>query len=637
MTNPARCTPLAALLLAALVAPASAQSQGEWRTHHGSLAGQRYSPLDRITRDNVARLGVAWTWSSEQIEGSREFRNESTPLMIGGMLYFTTGTQRTVVAVDAATGETKWTWRLDEGARARVAPRRNSGRGVAYWSDGNDARIFVVTPGFQLVALDPRTGTQVSSFGTGGMVDLKTQLGVPLDVETAAIGNSSPPLVFEDVLIIGPALEVGLRPPSFRNIPGRVMAIDARTGQLRWRFNTIPQEGEAGVETWENESWRYTGNAGAWAPLSLDEERGYVYLPVEAATGDYYGGHRHGDNLFSTSLVCLNARTGERVWHRQIVHHDIWDYDNPTTPILADITVGDRRIEAVVQLTKQSFAYVFDRVTGQPVWPIVETPVPPSDVPGERASPTQPIPSRPAPYDRQGVTIDDLIDFTPALRAQAVEAVKPFRLGALFAPASLRDAPDGTRGTLSLPGTLGGANWEGGTFDPETGMLYVGSYTALAVLALAKDTARSDMDYVMVGGGAPTLQRLPIVKPPYSRVTAIDLNTGEHKWMVAGGDTPDNIRNHPLLEGIDVPRTGSAVRPVLLTTKTLLFQGEGLGGDSKLRALDKATGETLWETTLPGAVTAPPMSYQLDGRQYVAVWVGRSPQVQARLVVLAVQ
>ncbi|MGH7504500.1 MAG: PQQ-binding-like beta-propeller repeat protein, partial [Longimicrobiales bacterium] len=548
------CLPLLVALAAPLAAAQpvpKAVDGAEWRSYHRDVAGTRYSPLARIDETNVDRLAVAWEWPSDSVLGEQgEFRNASTPLMVDGVLYFTAGRERVVIAADAATGATKWLWRLDEGQRGRIAPRANSGRGLAYWTDGVQARVFVVTPGYRLVALDARTGEPVADFGVGGIVDLKLELGVQVDTAEAVIGSSSPPLVFDDVVVVGPALAVGLRPPSRTNVPGRVLAFDASTGALKWRFHTIPGEGEAGVETWESESWRYTGNAGAWAPMSLDTARGRLYVPVEAATGDYYGGHRPGDNLFSTSLVCLDVRTGARIWHYQIVHHDIWDYDNPTTPILADLTVGGRRIEAVVQLTKQSFAYVFDRVTGEPVWPIEERPVPQSDVPGERTSATQPIPTKPAPYDRQGVTIDDLIDYTPALRAEAIQAVKPFRLGALFTPASLRDAPDGTKGTLSLPGTLGGSNWEHGAFDPETGMLYVGSYTNPAVLALAPDPERSDMDYVMVGFNAPKVQGLPLVKPPYSRITAIDLNTGEHAWMVPAGDTPDAIREHPALQGI---------------------------------------------------------------------------------------
>lgn len=619
-------------------AKAASRKDAEWPNHHRDLAGSRYSPLAQIDRSNVARLATAWSWKPDTSEQPAEFRNQSTPLMVNGLLYFTSGINRSVYAVDAGTGAARWSWSMSEGARARRAPRRGAGRGVSYWTDGKERRIFVVTPGFQMVSLDANTGKQVPTFGTGGVVDLKLQLGVELNVDSAAIGNSSPPLVFEDIVVVGPALEVGLQPTSMRNVPGRIIALDARTGALRWRFNTIPQAGEPGNETWENESWRYTGNAGAWAPLSLDSKRGFLYLPVEAATGDYYGGHRHGDNLFSTSIVCLNVRTGKRVWYFQTVHHDIWDYDNPTAPFLTDIRVNGRRREALVQITKQSFAYVLDRVTGKPIWPIVERPVVASDVPGERASRTQPIPSRPTPFDRQGVTPNDLIDFTPALRAEALAALAPFRMGALFQPASLNNAADGTKGTISLPGTVGGANWEHGAYDPERGTLFVGSFTNPVILAMANDPKRSDMNYIMVGDEVPTVRGLPVIKPPYSRVTAIDLNSGNHRWMVPNGDTPDAVKQHPALAGLSIPPTGGFARPVMVATKTLLFVAEGWRGAPKLRALDKRTGATLAEFTLPGMASASPMTYAFNGVQYVAIWVGdtrANPPTQ--LVVMALK
>ena len=399
----------------------AADPPGEWHNYNRDLPSSRYSPLSQIDRTNVSKLALAFQWRPDSGVAPREFKNESTPLMVHGTLYFSTALNRDVVAADAATGRQKWRWHQDEGARAEVAPRRGSGRGVSYWTDGKEERIFVVTPGYRLVALDAKTGTMIESFGSHGAVDLKLQIGVPLDPDKAVIGSSSPPLVFEDFVVIGPALEVGSRPVSYKNVPGRILAIDARSGKLRWRFNTIPQAGEFGVDTWENDSWTYTGNTGAWAPLTLDPARGWLYLPVEAATGDYYGGHRLGNNLFSTTLLCVDIRTGRRVWHYQTVHHDIWDYDNTTAPILTDITVDGRKIQAVVQLTKQSFAYVFDRVTGKPVWPMIEKPVPTSDIPGERTSPTQPFPTKPPAYDRQGVAVEDLIDFTPELRAQALE------------------------------------------------------------------------------------------------------------------------------------------------------------------------------------------------------------------------
>ncbi len=624
-----RLLPVAIALFAiAAPTPFSPRQQnaadGEWRHYHRDLASTRYSPLSQINKDNVAQLATAWTWTADGTTVRNEGKSENTPIMVNGTLYFTGGPNRAVIAADPATGTAKWVWSMDEGVRLRVAPRGNSGRGVSYWngSGGNGDRIFTVTPGFQLVALDAKTGTQIPTFGNAGVVDLKAQIGVELNVDSAVIGNSSPPLVFENIVVIGPALEVGTAPPSMKNVPGRVMAFDAVTGKLLWRFSTIPVEGEFGLDTWENESWKYTGNVGAWAPLTLDERRGYLYLPVEAATGDYYGGHRPGNNLFSTSIVCLDVRTGKRIWHYQTVHHDIWDYDNPTAPILIDITVGGRRIEAVAQITKQAFTYVLDRVTGAPVWPIEERPVPQSDVPGEKTAPTQPFPTKPPPFDRQGVSVDDLIDFTPALRAEAIEAIKPFRTGGLYLPPSVPNGPDGKLGTLSLPNSVGGANWEHGAFDPETGMLYVGSFTNPNVLSLRPGAPRSDMNYIG-GGGArvPSIQGLPLIKPPWGRVTALDLNIGTLKWTVAAGDTPDRIKNNPALAGLTIPRTGSTARPVLLLTKTLLFQGEGSGGMAKLHVIDKATGTMIRDIDVPSTISSNPMTYMYQGKQYVLFWV----------------
>ena len=634
-----RSCALTALLL--LAGPVWAQDAGralpgEWRVHHRDYAGTHYSPLAQVDASNVSQLRVAWRWMPDTAERPVDIRNISTPLMVQGTLYFTSGVNRMVVAVDAATGAERWRWAADDGARTKVAPRRNSGRGVSWWEQGRDARVFVVTPGFRLVALDARTGAPVPTFGDHGFVDLKAHLGVTLNPDSAAIGSSSPPLVWNNTVVIGPALEVGGQPRSRANVPGRILAIDARTGAFKWRFNTIPQAGEPGNETWERDSWRYTGNAGAWAPLSLDAKRGWAFLPVEGATGDYYGGHRPGNNLYASSVVALDLRTGRPVWHYQVVHHDIWDYDNPTAPILADVTIGGRRREVVVQLTKQSFAYVLDRVTGRPVWPIEERPVPASDVPGEHAAPTQPFPTRPAPYDRQGLTTDDLIDFTPALREKALAVVKPYRLGGLFTPPSLAEAPDGTKGTLSFPGSVGGANWEHGAYDPETGMLYVGSFTNPALLALANVPEKSDMDFIAIGGAPPRVDGLPLVKPPWSRITAIDLHTGDHAWMQPAADTPDEVKRHPALQGIDLPRTGGLTRPVILATKTLLFTGEGSGGAPILRALDKRTGATVWSMTMPGAVTAQPMTYEVAGKQYVAVWTGSARgKPPTQLIVLA--
>lgn len=601
---------------------AGTQADGEWRVHHRDYAGTHYSPLAQIDKSNVSQLKVSWRWAPDTAERPVDVRNISTPLMVKGTLYFTSGVNRSVIAVDAGTGAQKWRWNWDDGARRGVSPRRNSGRGVSYWEQGNEARIFVVTPGFRLAALDANTGKPVATFGDSGLVDLKLLLGVPVNPDSAAIGSSSPPVVWGNTVAVGPALEVGLQPKSRRNVPGRIVAVDARTGKLKWRFNTIPVKGETGNDTWKTDAWTYTGNAGAWAPLSLDAKRGWLFLPVEAATGDYFGGHRPGDNLFSSSLVALDMRTGQRKWHYQIVHHDIWDTDIPTAPILADVRINGRPREIVAQITKQGFVYVLDRVTGKPVWPIEERAVPKSDVPGEQASPTQPFPTRPAPFDRQGFLAEDLLDFTPELRAKAIEAARPYRLGPLFTPPSLASAPDGTKGTLSTPSGVGGANWEHGAFDPETGTLYVGSFSNPVVLALANVPAKSDMDFIMVGGPVPDVEGLPLMKPPWNRITAIDLNTGDHRWMKPAADTPDRVKNHPMLKGVELPRTGGFTRPVILATKTLLFTGEGSGGAPILRAQDKATGETLWSMPLPGAVTAQPMTYMHNGKQHLALWTG---------------
>ncbi len=553
-----------------------------------------------------------------------------------GTLYMTAGINRDVVALDPATGAVRWQWTLDEGERTARAPRRNSGRGVSYWRDGADARIVVVTPGFRLVSLDARTGRPVPSFGSDGMVDLKRNLGRGDFDPLAPIGSSSPVVIANGVIVVGPALELGFRPRTMANVPGYVRGFDVRTGKELWRFNTIPQAGEKYLDTWERDSWKYTGNAGVWAPFSADEALGYVYLPVEAPTGDLYGGHRLGDNVYSSSLVCLDVRSGKVVWHFQQIHHDIWDYDNTTAPMLLDVRTGGRTVKAVALVTKQAFTYVFDRVTGQPVWPIVERPVPASDVPGERTAKTQPFPSKPPAFDRQGLTLDDVVDFTPEIRRRAVEALKGYRLGAMYQPPSLAAAPDGTKGTIILPGVQGGAQWEHGAADPETGLLYVGSATQPSLVALEKSD-ESDMDYVAVQQrGVPTVDGLPIVKPPYGRITAIDLKSGEIAWQVANGDTPPAVRDHPLLKGVDLPRTGSRSRAGLLATRTLLFAGEGWGGQPFFRALDKASGATVWETPLPAVQTGPPMTYLHQGRQYVAFTVGDQDRgIAARLIAFA--
>jgi glucose dehydrogenase len=605
---------------AAAAAPAAGASV-EWREYGGNIAAQRYSPLAQINRDNVGRLEIAWTFQTGNYGPRPEMRNETTPLMIDGVLYTTVGVTRNVVAIDPKTGETLWVWRANDGEqRFAAAPRKTSGRGLSYWKDGaGNQRLFVVTPGFYLVSLDPGTGRQTPGFGENGVVDL--MVGVRGEVtDKTSIGNSSPALVIGDVIVVGPAHEVGMRPPSKTNLKGDVRGYDARTGKLLWTFHTIPAAGEPGYETWLNGSADRGANAGVWGRISGDAELGLIYLPVEAPLADTYGGERPGSNLYGNSLVCLDAKTGEKVWHYQLIHHDIWDWDNPTAPILMDIVVDGKPVKAVAQITKQSWVYTFDRKNGTPVWPIEERAVKAGDVPGEWYSPTQPFPTKPPAFDRQGVTADDLIDFTPALRAEALEGMKGFRMGPIFTPPSLAMTADGTQGTIVLPSFTGGANWEGGSFDPETNVLYVGSYTQPSVAALQPEPNFSNMPLISGGGAAlPFLDGLPLIKPPWGRITAIDMNKGEHLFQIPNGPTPKEITEHPKLKGLDIAATGRATRPVVLVTKSLLFSAEGWGGTPALRAHDKATGEVLADIPLPGAVGGLPMSYMIDGKQFIVV------------------
>ena len=618
---------LAGMLYTLPVAAQEGAKGGEWRFYGGDGGNTRYSALDQINRDNAKNLKIAWRWKTDNFGPNPEFNYEATPLMVNGVLYTTAGLRRAVAAIDAATGETLWVYRMEEGRRGLNAARRNSGRGVAYWTDGTQERIFLITPGYRLVALDAKTGIPQRNFGNQGVVDLKEGLDRKLDLENARIGATSPPIVSHDVVVVGAALGGVVTPEQ--SAPGFVRGFDARTGKRLWIFHTIAQPGEFGHETWEGDSWRYTGNTGAWAPLSVDEELGYVYVPVESPTNDYYGGERLGDNLFANSLVCLDVKTGKRIWHYQLSHHDIWDFDLPAAPILTDITVGGKRIKAVVQITKQSFAFVFDRVTGEPVWPIEERPVPQTDVPGERTSPTQPFPTKPAPFDLQGISIDDLIDFTPELRAEAVKMISQYRIGPLYTPSSRAESADGTKGAISMPGNDGGPNWNSGAVDAETGILYVTSRTFPRLHALAPNP-RFDMTFTNIlpggdiGGGMTGPQGLPLMKPPWGRITAIDLNTGEHLWMVPNGETPDEVKNHPALKGMNIPKTGKNARGGVLVTKNLLFVGVVLGlyGEPILQVFEKRTGEPIATIQLPGIATGVPMTYLLNGKQYIVIAVG---------------
>ena len=606
----------------------------EWRTYGGDLASTRYSPADQINGGNFNDLEVAWRLRTSNFGPTPETNLQSTPLMVGGVLYTTAGTRRAVVAADAATGEVLWMHRLDEGERGAAAPRRLSGRGLAYLDDGGSGQILYVTPGYQLIALDAATGRRIPSFGTDGIVDLKQDMDQDIDLVTGEVGLHAAPVVVGDTILIGAAHLPGGSPRSMENVKGHVRGFDARTGQRKWIFHTIPRGDEFGVDTWLNESWRYTGNAGVWGQMSVDAELGIGYFATEMPTNDYYGGHRHGDNLFADSLVAVNLETGERLWYFQAVHHDIWDWDFPCAPILADITVDGRAIKAVAQPSKQGWLYVFDRETGEPVWPIEERPVPAGNVPGEWYAPTQPFPTKPPPFDRQGVGLDDLIDLTPELRAEAERIVANYKMGPIFTPPTA-SVPEGPWGTLILPSQAGGANWPGGSLDPETGIVYIYSYTQVASLGLINDPERSDMDFirgrtpeVSAADAALTIDGIPIIKPPWGRITAIDLNAGEIVWQVAHGETPDNIRNHPRLQGVDVPRTGRVGRIGTLVTGTLVVSGGGRtfttpSGEegSMLRAYDKATGDEVGAVYLPAGQTGTPMTYVLDGTQYIVVAV----------------
>jgi quinoprotein glucose dehydrogenase len=600
---------------------------GEWQSYGGDAGSTKYSSLDAIDETNVRSLEMVWRWESVDYRRQAEnpnlrFNNVllATPLKVGNTLYTSTNLGQ-AAAIDPVTGETLWVYNAI--AEGTAVERARSTRGLAYWTDGSDGRVILVS-GEHLVALDAETGALHREFGEGGRVDLRRDMGPELE----PYNWNAAPVVCGDVVIVGAAMSDN---PSRKEMtPGYVRAYDVRSGQLRWRFSPVPQTGDVGNETWENGSWEYSGNANVWSLMSADEELGYVYLPVSTPTNDWYGGHRLGDNLFAESLVALQCASGERVWHFQMVHHGLWDYDNPAAPNLVDITVDGRPIRAVAQVTKQGFAYVFDRVTGEPVWPIEEQAVPPSTVPGERASPTQPFPTRPAAFERQGIGVDDLIDFTLELRAEAIEILNGYVYGPMFTPPSVRsDDPDGTQGTVQLPGWVGGADWGGAAFDPETQILYVPSITAPIVAALVEpDPEVSNFDYVR---GTPRSvagpRGLPLVKPPWGRITAIDLNTGEHVWMVPNGDGP---RDHEALRGLDLPKLGVPGRPAPLLTRTLLFIGEGspnmlampaFGGGKMFRAYDKQTGEVLWETELPAGTSGAPMTYMADGSQYVVVAV----------------
>ena len=611
---------------------------GEWRHYSGATNGAKYSSLDRITKDNVANLRIAWRWASvdrpTQLSNPlyRAARNEETPLYVNGVLYTVTGLG-VVAALDPATGQTKWTH--DPVSYTAGVPN-NGGflqRGLGYWTDGKSERLFVGTADAYLLSIDPRTGKPDLAFGTNGKADLT--VGVR-DAVRATNYTARRPLVAGNVVVVGNSIAdyvFGKEAP-----PGYVHAFDARTGKRVWTFNTIPKPGEFGYDTWLENSSEYTGSNNVWSSGIYDPELDYVYLPTSTPTNNYYGGHRPGDNLFAESLICVEAKTGKRVWHFQAVHHGIWDYDFPTHPILGEITVGGRRIKAVIQVSKQGFTYVFDRRTGQPVWPIEERPVPMSTIPGERTSPTQPFPTKPPPFDVQGATVETLIDFSPELKRRAKEKLDAMEHGPLFTPFVLG------KGNALVPGITGGANWGGAAFDHETGTLYVPSRLAPNVVTMmAIDPKVGNMRYqrteFTVNAGMDTMDGLLIYKPPYSRVTAIDLNRGEHRWMSPVGDGP---RDHPLLKGLNVPPLGERLQNIgILVTKTLVFVSTiPLGSpaaESQRRKLiyvfDKTNGAPVSAIELDAFSTASPMTYLHQGRQYIVTAAGSGPS--SELIALA--
>jgi quinoprotein glucose dehydrogenase len=670
--------------------PVSAQlgpQAGEWRHYGSDIANTRYSPLDQVNAENFGKLEVAWRFKTDALGPRAEFNLQATPLMVGGRMFTTAGTRRAVVALDASNGEMLWMHSINEGKRGETAPRQLSGRGLSYWTDGKEERIIYVTPGYQMIALDAKTGNRIQNFGRGGIVDLKQDIDQKLD-EVAEIGLHATPVIAKNVVIIGAAHLPGGSPRGRENVKGYVRAFDVRTGKRLWIFHTIPRPGEFGNDTWLNDSWSYTGNTGVWAQISIDEELETAYLPIEIPTGDYYGGHRPGNNLFAESLVAVDLNTGKRKWHYQLIHHGLWDHDIPCAPILMDLVVDGKPIKAVGQPTKQGWIYTFDRVTGRPVWPIEERAVEKGDVPGEWYSPTQPFVTKPPPFERQGVSVDDLIDFTPELRAEALKVVSRYKMGPLYTPPVVSKW-EGPLGILMLPNITGGANWQGGSFDPETKMFYIFTNTSISSLGMVPGNPERNGDFAFIqgtardpnapppgargagagagggggrggqapaagaggrggeppaggagggrggqapaaggggeGGGGLSVQGLPLVKPPYGRITAIDMNKGELAWTIAHGETPDNIKNHPALKGLTIPRTGRQGRIGVLTTKTLVIAGEGgfattpAGRGAMLRAYNKATGAEVGAVYMPAPQTGSPMTYLLNGRQYITV------------------
>jgi quinoprotein glucose dehydrogenase len=644
---PALSAAIVALAGLQTAAAAPGTENGQWHYLGGDSAHTRYSPAQQIDKDNFADLEEAWIWDGASFNAQS---GRSTPSYINGKLYTVAGPRRHVVAIDPATGETLWSYREPNTARWEYSMRQDYGKGVAYAEVDGRGVIYIISPAFFLTALDAETGRPLEGFGKPvpiegfpgtGVVDLLADLGHEYDpyegiaLEKGYITSSSPPIVVNGVIVVGNSAEQGYNQSRIENIPGDILGYDARTGKFLWKFNVLPKSGEFGHETWENDAWKWTGDISSWAPLSADQERGIVYIPTNGATLDFYGGFRPGDNLFSTSLIALDVKTGKRVWHFQLVHHDIWNYDTPTAPVLLDVNIDGKEVPIVVQVTKQSFAYTFNRETGEPIWPIEERPVPASRMPGERLSKTQPFPTRPAPYDIQGLTHDDLIDFTPQLRQAAVDIVSEYAIGPLFNPPLHRDNDEGLKGALWCPGDIGGVNIDGpAVADPASGVLYVTSRKHCSTRVMApgaerdaridKPTGTTIADYaVLTGFGVRGPDDLNMFKPPYSRITAIDMNTGEHLWYIPVGETPEAVLEHPQLKDLDIPNTGTGkAAPMVVTKSLLMYAAEASDGTPQLYAVDKASGRQVGKVEVPDQSSYGMMTYVHDGRQYVLLQTG---------------
>ena len=692
-----------------LPSPASAQqgpalvrgnAPGEWRVWGADAWSTRYSPLDQINASNFDSLQVAWQWNAGAFGSDEYYR--TTPLYANGRLFTVATTRRVALAIDPATGETLWMWRLDEGIRWQKAPRQFAGRGLTYWTDGREERVIVVTPGYHMASLDAKTGIPDPKFGKNGIVDLMDGLGLPLvplavddsgsliisdaapyrrarpgetwdpvtktgadgtigiDPVYGQIANSSPAIMVNDVIVVGNSSIHGYYPIRLRNLPGFIRGFDVRTGKQLWKFNLVPQPGEFGADTWKSGSKIGTEGVGkndAWATYSADPELGLVYIPVGMPLMDEYGGHRPGDNLFGTSLVAIDAKTGQRRWHFQMVHHDIWDYDTPMAPNLLDATIAGRPRRIIAQTTKQGWMYVFDRVTGEPIWPIVETKVLQSEVPGEQTSPTQPIPTKPAPYAHQGLEEEDLIDYAPAIKDSALKIARQCRMGPYYIPASPTDgtAPSGYRCSWYAPGASGGVNIDGGAaVDPETGMMYVGSQSGLSSMRVQKDPC-SEFRYSSPRDNCGLLGALPpppgytppsggrgggfegragisniggvsILKPKQlGGITAYDMKTGDKAWWIPNGTMVTVTSDSPLFAGVNLPQQPGRGQAQIITTKTLLIYGTGRNGQDntpQLYAVDKATGKQAGAVKIPSRTTAMPMTFLHQGRQYIVFATG---------------